>query len=449
VFKKLNIEDIRKEFKDKGKTLITEIYINSKQSLDYICKNGHKHHMRIDHLRSGVDCPYCNGMAKKSIEKIKPYFSIEGYELLSDAYENAFGELICKCKLGHVFKTTWHSWSSSKNRCPICNKGVRFDFDIVKKDIEDGGYELITTEYINSAQILHTKCPKNHDYFVNFGNWKHKKSRCPRCSGNGASSPEYIIREFLDINNINYLINDKKIIAPYELDIVIQDKKIAIEYCGLYWHSESKGKHKNYHLNKFISCKEKGYRLITIFEDEYIFNYNVVKYNLNSILKLDNIKTKQLTNYNIIEVSNTEAKVFFNKNSFIGCYADTDIKLGIFINGNLVGVGLFSYQNSDNYLLIGFCSNMVYRKRDILFKIIEYFKINHRWKTISVEVDKRWYSGDIFYKLGFDFIKIIKPISWNFKSKKRVVNKIKDINYDKIWDCGKNKYMLKNRMELT
>ena len=116
------------------------------------------------------------------------------------------------------------------NQIRIANEWER-----VKKDIEDGGYELITTEYINSAQILHTKCPKNHDYFVNFGNWKHKKSRCPLCSGNGSSSQEYIIRMFLDKNNIEYVVNDRKLISPYELDIVIKSKKIAIEYCGLYW----------------------------------------------------------------------------------------------------------------------------------------------------------------------------------------------------------------------
>ncbi|NDB85961.1 MAG: tandem-95 repeat protein, partial [Alphaproteobacteria bacterium] len=62
--------------------------------------------------------------------------------------------------------------------------------------------------------------------------------------------------------------SDKKIIAPYELDIVIPSKKLAIEYCGLFWHSEYNRPDPNYHANKLKLCGQQGYRLITIFEDE-------------------------------------------------------------------------------------------------------------------------------------------------------------------------------------
>ena len=31
--------------------------------------------------------------------------------------------------------------------------------------------------------------------------------------------------------------NNRKAISPYELDIYSQELNLAIEYCGLYWHS--------------------------------------------------------------------------------------------------------------------------------------------------------------------------------------------------------------------
>ena len=37
----------------------------------------------------------------------------------------------------------------------------------------------------------------------------------------------------------------RDIIPPYELDIYIPDKKIAIEYDGLHWHSEIHNENKN------------------------------------------------------------------------------------------------------------------------------------------------------------------------------------------------------------
>ena len=57
-------------------------------------------------------------------------------------------------------------------------------------------------------------------------------------------------------------------IYPYELDIVIPDLKIAIEYNGSYFHSIKAGKPKDYHLMKSLLCRDKGIRLIHIYEFE-------------------------------------------------------------------------------------------------------------------------------------------------------------------------------------
>ena len=41
--------------------------------------------------------------------------------------------------------------------------------------------------------------------------------------------------------------NCRNIIKPYELDIYIPKKKIAIEYNGIYWHSTALNKDMFYH----------------------------------------------------------------------------------------------------------------------------------------------------------------------------------------------------------
>jgi very-short-patch-repair endonuclease len=69
------------------------------------------------------------------------------------------------------------------------------------------------------------------------------------------------------MNNDQIIENSRKIIQPYELDIYIPKKKIAIEFNGLYWHS-SERKEKDYHYQKYKKCKEKGIKLIQIFEDD-------------------------------------------------------------------------------------------------------------------------------------------------------------------------------------
>lgn len=55
-----------------------------------------------------------------------------------------------------------------------------------------------------------------------------------------------------------------------ELDGYNEDLKMAIEYCGLYWHNENTGKYRNYHYQKWKECHEKGIQLITIYENEWL-----------------------------------------------------------------------------------------------------------------------------------------------------------------------------------
>ena len=74
---------------------------------------------------------------------------------------------------------------------------------------------------------------------------------------------------------------DNELIKPKELDIVIDELKLAIEYNGDYFHSvefylNKQNKHGNLdeyygrHLNKVLETNKKGYRLIHFWENETI-----------------------------------------------------------------------------------------------------------------------------------------------------------------------------------
>ena len=65
------------------------------------------------------------------------------------------------------------------------------------------------------------------------------------------------------------ITNTRTIVHHIELDIYLPDLQIAIEYNGKYWHSYPR-KDKDYHLGKSLACREKGVRLIHIYEFEDI-----------------------------------------------------------------------------------------------------------------------------------------------------------------------------------
>jgi hypothetical protein len=109
-----------------------------------------------------------------------------------------------------------------------------------------------------------------------------KIPRCLKCypyeTGKQISKAETEILEWLTVLNINdVIINDRTILKGKELDIYIPSHSLAIEFNGLYWHSELNGKDKNYHLNKTIKCKEQDIQLIHIFEDEWLDKQDIIK----------------------------------------------------------------------------------------------------------------------------------------------------------------------------
>lgn len=101
---------------------------------------------------------------------------------------------------------------------------------------------------------------------------------CYPSIGRGASAIELELRDFiLSIvpntevrSNIRSVLGNRK-----ELDIFVPELNLAIEYCGLWCHSTNcdaynsdKVKEPDYHYNKYRICKDKGIRLITIFDNE-------------------------------------------------------------------------------------------------------------------------------------------------------------------------------------
>ena len=80
-------------------------------------------------------------------------------------------------------------------------------------------------------------------------------------------------------------LNDRKAIRPYELDIYIPDKQIAIEYDGIYWHSFEEVEKRDELKNQL--CKEKGIRLIRIKEQDYLDNPDYCIGRIFEALELD------------------------------------------------------------------------------------------------------------------------------------------------------------------
>jgi hypothetical protein len=460
--RKITIDHVRDEFNKRGFTLLSDTYINSKQKFDYICPNKHKHNIRFDHFMNGHGCPYCAGRPIIKIEDVKVSFEKEGYTLLSDTYINSSTKLDYRCNKGHERSITWSNWYTGY-RCPACAGKEKKDINFIREEFDKEGYVVLSNNYENHHGKIECVCVNGHEYSISWSNWQ-KGARCPKCNDIGISKPEYEICNFLNDLNINYIQNDRKIIAPYELDVVIPDKKIAIEYCGLYWHSELMGKDRNYHFDKLNACKEKGYRLITIFEDEFISNKDIVLSRLNVLLGVSS-ETIYARKCTINEIDTKQARIFCD-NNHLQRYTGSSIKLGAFYNNELVSIMTFSKASISKgskhkegvWELSRFCSKINLRVVGIASKLLKYFERNYSWNKIFSYADRRWSDGNLYEKIGFDYISDTKPNYWYFKKNTKRLHRFglrksykdsKDITewelrvsqgWNRIWDCGNLKF---------
>jgi len=118
-----------------------------------------------------------------------------------------------------------------------------------------------------------------------------------------------------------------------------------------------------------------------------------------------------------------------------------------------------SKPKGDIWELNRFCSDYNYHIPGIASKLLTYFKRNYVWKEIFSYADRRWSTGNLYYKLGFTLDSTTRPNYWYVKGLKRIhrfnlrkrPDEPKEIpewvlrqseGYVRVWDCGNYKFRL-------
>jgi len=113
------IKNIKKEFEKEGYKLLDKIYKNNNQKLNYICPYGHKWCISWNNWQQGKRCPHCSNKIKKTIKVIKSEFEKENYKLITKIYKNNKQKLNYICPKGHRHSIRWDMWQQGQ-RCPVC-----------------------------------------------------------------------------------------------------------------------------------------------------------------------------------------------------------------------------------------------------------------------------------------------------------------------------------------
>lgn len=341
------------------------------------------------------------------------------------------------------------------------------------KMLELSRVELLTSyeEHLISTTLKY-KCkdcglefegPYKSDYITT-----HNKIYCPSCVNLTISAEEKLLSDFVaslvGLDNIiknSYSILDSR----KQLDVYIPNNKLAIEFNGIFWHSIER-KTKNYHIEKTLECKEKGIRLIHVFENDWRNKKEIVKSIISSALGI--YKEKIYARKCIIkELSENEYKDFLNSNHIQG-YCRAKIKLGLFYNNELVsciGISRLRYsKNEEEMEVIRFCNKINTKVIGSLSKLLKHSNI----KNLISYVDLNYFDGSGYEKCGFKLLSRTDPDYFYVKNnlfetlsrekcQKKKLQKLLGDKFDpnltetenmlnngylKIYGCGNLKYKL-------
>lgn len=417
------------------------------------------------------------------IQKIKKTnMEIYGVENIFEDKEKIKKSIIKKYNVSHISKLP--EINEKRKRTFLekynCTSNFKRD-DIRKKNIDSKQLNFldknINFNFINftgsTLSLICSQCYNEYD--ISRVLFRHRimfnKNPCTKCVPINSSDSFYEKEIYEYIKSIYdgiILENDRNIISPKELDIFLPDKKIGIEFNGLFWHS-SKYVDNTYHLKKMNSCRLENIDLIQIFEDEWVYKKEIVKSIINYKLK-NSINTIYGRKCIVKEIDSKTYKLFCDKNHIQG-YVNAKYKIGLFYNDELVSIMSFgelrkslgSKKEKDTYELLRYCSKLNTTIIGGVSKLFKYFldKVNPN-KIISFS-DNRYFNGDLYQKLNFKFNKETKPnyfyitdylkrenrfkfrkdvlVSEGFDSNKTEFEIMDERKIYRIWDCGNKKWV--------
>ena len=225
-----------------------------------------------------------------------------------------------------------------------------------------------------------------------------------------------IVSFIKSIYNGKVIHDDRTLIKPYELDIYIPNKNIAIEYNSTYYHSNIG---KNYHLMKTENCLDKNVRLIHIFEWEWKYKQYICKSIIKSALGIydDIIYARKCE---LKEVNSNDTKYFLDENHIQG-KINSSYRLGLYYNNELVQLiclGKSRFKKNEVELL-RMCTKLNTQVIGGFSKLLKHQPYN----TIISYVDRSKFNGNSYIKNGFEVIRISNP-SYVYIKKDIILNRI-------------------------
>lgn len=375
-----------------------------------------------NHL-SGVGCPKCAG---KGVDWIQRFREIHGnlFDYSRVQYKGYKVPVEIGCETHGFFFQTPDNHYRGKQGCPKCkgkrireSKQLKLEAFLSRaKKLHGDRFVYVEKQFPNvltgTVQVI---CPLHGEFFQNPVNHLAGKIGCKRCNNMKSAGEEEVAGYMGFLSPLQR--RNRKLLGGRELDIFVPSKNIAVEYCGMYWHScknaEEQNKNKNNHYKKYFDALQNNVRVITVFESEWKDRKPQVKRLLRNLLG----KSKgslMARKCRLDRVSHREAADFFDKYHVQGGEGSGE-HYGLFWNNRLVACMRFTFGSNDRgaaaktacWTLSRYATRVqVVGGASKLFKA---FLDDKRPKEVKSFSDNRYFDGAMYERLGFTLEKELPP----------------------------------------
>lgn len=221
--------------------------------------------------------------------------------------------------------------------------------------------------------------------------------RCPFCRTK--SKVQQKVEDLVASLGIDYLVEDRSIIAPYELDLVVPSKRVAIEVNGTFWHHSEAAQLPL--LRKTELAEAQGYQLLHLWDFEVDESWEKVESIIRSKLGFTvKVPARRLE---VRRLSPKEARAFFERCHIQGA-APCSVALGLLDGDKVLAAASFGarrFGKFDQHELIRYASELNCTVVGGLSRLIAaYRRLGFEGELFSF-ADRRFSTGNAYRATGW------------------------------------------------
>lgn len=332
-----------------GSVSPSQLTAGSRKRCRFVCPEGHRWSgvIATEVKKQNGYCPPCSGYVvnpgvndmKTLFPRHASYWNVAKNGPLSDSVSPESHESKhWVCPLGHEFEREIRLYCKSDVPCPVCSG---------KKLLS--GFNDLETLYPEVAKEWHptlngTQTPRDTHPFTNEKKWfqcsrghswrtvpserfrPDGATGCPECAAaRFVSKGEQEVADFVRSLGLSVRQSVRSVLPKpsslrfWEVDILVEEQKVAIEFNGLYYHSDRwPNRGSDYHFQKHLAAQEAGYLLIQIWEDDWKRRRPIVESMLRNKLDKGSGPVVYARKTEGEHVSAAEAKLFLDQNHIQG-----------------------------------------------------------------------------------------------------------------------------------